>query len=154
MFFRVGDGSLLRSIRRFLKWVSSLNAVDADGFHLELVCGIVDGKIDQLLLGFAHIVYTSQREAIHFRVLDRLQIFDRWLSSSTIRTLMAWRSNIPQKSFLCVRDCSSLLKNDFYFTCRWQSLQRAVAGCAFCARFMCYQKCLNFAVLKVLPSID
>ena len=66
MFFRVGDGSLLRSIRRFLRWVSSLNAVDADGFHLELVCGIVDGKIDQLLLGFAHIVYTSQREAIHF----------------------------------------------------------------------------------------
>ena len=75
LFFRVGDGSLLRSIRRFLRWVSSLNAVDADGFHLELVCGIVDGKIDQLLLGFAHIVYTRQREAIHFRVLDRLQIF-------------------------------------------------------------------------------
>jgi hypothetical protein len=76
LFFRVGDGSLLRSIRRFLRWVSSLNAVDADGcFHLELVCGIVDGKIDQLLLGFAHIVYTRQREAIHFRLLDRLQIF-------------------------------------------------------------------------------
>ena len=76
LFFRVGDGSLLRFIRRFLRWVSSLNAVDADGcFHLELVCGIVDGKIDQLLLGFAHIVYTRQREAIHFRLLDRLQIF-------------------------------------------------------------------------------
>ena len=75
LFFRVGDGSLLRSIRRFLRWVSSLNAVDADGFHLELVCGIVDGKIDQLLLGFAHIVYTRQRETIHFRLLDRLQIF-------------------------------------------------------------------------------
>jgi hypothetical protein len=43
LFFRVGDGSLLRSIRRFLRWASSLNAVDADGFHLELVCGIVDG---------------------------------------------------------------------------------------------------------------
>ena len=27
----------------------------------------------------------------------------RWSSSSTIRTLMAWRSNIPQKSFLCER---------------------------------------------------
>jgi hypothetical protein len=28
----------------------------------------------------------------------------------------------------------------------------AVACCAFCALFMCYQKCLNFEVLKVLPS--
>ena len=27
----------------------------------------------------------------------------RWSSCSTIRTLMAWRSNIPQKSFLCER---------------------------------------------------
>jgi hypothetical protein len=34
------------------------------------------------------------------------------------------------------------------------SLQLAVACCAFCALFMCYQKCLNFAVLKVLPSGD
>jgi len=76
----------------------------------------------------------------------------RWSSSSTIRTLMAWRSNILQKSF--VRDCSSLLKNDLRFTRRWQSLQLAVACCAFCALFMCYQKCLNFAVLKVLPSGD
>jgi hypothetical protein len=65
---------------------------------------------------------------------------------------MAWRSNILQKSF--VRDCSSLLKNDLRFTRRWQSLQLAVACCAFCALFMCYQKCLNFAVLKVLPSGD
>jgi hypothetical protein len=73
-----------------------------------------------------------------------------WSSASTILTLMAWRSNILQKSF--VRDCSSLLKNDLRFTCRWQSLQLAVACCAFCALFMCYQKCLNFAVLKVLPS--
>jgi hypothetical protein len=63
---------------------------------------------------------------------------------------MAWRSNILQKSF--VRDCSSLLKNDLRFMRRWQSLQLAVACCAFCALFMCYQKCLNFAVLKVLPS--
>ena len=78
-------------------------------------------------------VYTSQREAIHFRVLDRLQIFDRWSSSSTILTLMAWRSNILQKSF--VRDCSSLLKNDLRFTRRWQSLQLAVACCAFCALY-------------------
>ncbi len=74
----------------------------------------------------------------------------RWSSSSTILTLMAWRSNILQKSF--VRDCSSLLKNDLRCTRRWQSLQLAVACCAFCALFMCYQKCLNFAVLKVLPS--
>ena len=76
----------------------------------------------------------------------------RWSSSSTILTLMAWRSNILQKSF--VRDCSSLLKNDLPFPRRWQSLQLAVACCAFCALFMCYQKCLNFAVLKVLPSGD
>jgi hypothetical protein len=76
----------------------------------------------------------------------------RWSSSSTILTLMAWCSNILQKSF--VRDCSSLLKNDLRFTGRWQSLQLAVACCAFCALFMCYQKCLNFAVLKVLPSGD
>ena len=74
----------------------------------------------------------------------------RWSSSSTILTLMAWRSNILQKSI--VRDCSSLLKNDLRFTRRWQSLQLAVACCAFCALFMCYQKCLNFAVLKVFPS--
>jgi hypothetical protein len=39
-----------------------------------------------------------------------------------------------------------------YFTCKWQSLQLAVARCAFSALFLCYQKCLNFAVLKVLPS--
>ena len=76
----------------------------------------------------------------------------RWSSSSTILTWMAWRSNILQKSF--VRDCSSLLKNDLRFTRRWQSLQLAVACCAFCALFVCYQKCLNFAVLKVLPSGD
>jgi hypothetical protein len=63
---------------------------------------------------------------------------------------MAWRSNILQKSF--VRDCSSLLKNDLRFTRRWQSLQLAVACCAFCSLIMCYQKCLNFALLKVLPS--
>jgi hypothetical protein len=63
---------------------------------------------------------------------------------------MAWGANILQKSF--VRDCSSLLKNDLRFTRRWQSLQLAVACCAFCALFLCYQKCLNFAVLKVLPS--
>ncbi len=74
----------------------------------------------------------------------------RWSSTSMILTLMAWRSNILQKSF--VRDCSSLLKNDLHFTCRWQSLQLAVACCAFCALFLCYQKCLNFVVLKVLPS--
>ena len=74
----------------------------------------------------------------------------RWSSTSTILTFMAWRSNILQKSF--VRDCASLLKNDLRFTRRWQSLQLAVACCAFSALFMCYQKCLNFAVRKVLPS--
>jgi hypothetical protein len=98
------------------------------------------------------ITVKGKRFTSEYWIVSRFSV--RWSSSSTILTLMAWRSNIPQKSFLCVRDCSSLLKNDFYFTCRWQSLQRAVAGCAFCARFMCYQKCLNFAVLKVLPSID
>ena len=87
---------------------------------------------------------------IHFRVLDRLQVTARWSSASTILTLMAWRSNILQKSF--VRDCSSLLKNDWRFTRRWQSLQLAIACCVFCSLLMCYQKCLNFAVLKVLPS--
>ncbi len=76
--------------------------------------------------------------------------FVRWSSTSTILTLMAWRSNILQKSF--ERDCSSLLKNDLRFTRRWQSLQLAVTCCAFCTLFMCYQKCLNFAVLKVRPS--
>ena len=45
LFFRVWDGSLLRSIRCSEVGLMSLNAaVGADGcFHLELVCVIVDG---------------------------------------------------------------------------------------------------------------
>ncbi len=108
--------------------------------------------IDQLLLGFAHIVYTvkGKRFTSECWIVSRFSV--RWSSTSTILTLMAWRSNIPQEVFPLVRDCLSLLKNDLYFTCKWQSLQLAVASCAFCALFMCYQKCLNFALLKVLPS--
>ncbi len=40
----------------------------------------------------------------------------------------------------------------FAFLRGWQSLQLAVACCAFCELFVCSQKCLNFAGLKVLPS--
>ncbi len=60
---------------------------------------------------------------------------------------MAWRSNFLQKSF--VRDCSSLLKNDLRFTRRWQSLQVAVACCAFCALFMCLSKMLKLCIAEV-----
>ena len=56
--------------------------------------------VDQLLLGFAHIVYTrkGKRVTSEYWIVSRLSV--RWSSTSTIRTLMAWRSNIPQKSFL------------------------------------------------------
>jgi hypothetical protein len=66
---------------------------------------------------------------------------------------MAWRSNIPQKSFLCER---LFIPSEEWFVFYMQMTisTTAVACCAFCALFMCYQKCLNFAVLKVLPSGD
>ena len=59
--------------------------------------------VDQLLLGFAHIVYTrkGKRVTSEYWIVSRLSV--RWSSTSTILTLMAWRSNIPQKSFLCER---------------------------------------------------
>ncbi len=59
--------------------------------------------VDQLLLGFAHIVYTvkGKRVTSEYWIVSRVSV--RWSSTSTIRTLMAWRSNIPQKSFLCER---------------------------------------------------
>ena len=59
--------------------------------------------VDQLLLGFAHIVYTrkGKRVTSEYWIVSRVSV--RWSSTSTIRTLMAWRSNIPQKSFLFER---------------------------------------------------
>jgi hypothetical protein len=49
-----------------------------------------------------HCLY-HQREAIHFSILDRLQIFCLVVIDFNDITLMAWLSNIPQKSFLCER---------------------------------------------------
>jgi hypothetical protein len=50
--------------------------------------------------GYAHIVYThkGKRVTSEYWIVSRVSV--RWSSTSTIRTLMAWRSNIPQKSFL------------------------------------------------------
>ena len=43
----------------------------------------------------------GKRFTSDYWIVSRFSV--RWSSSSTIRTLMAWRSNIPQKSFLCER---------------------------------------------------
>ena len=59
--------------------------------------------VDQFLLGFAHIVYNikGKRFTSEYWIVSRFSV--RWSSTSTILTLMAWRSNIPQKSFLYER---------------------------------------------------
>ena len=151
---------------RFLRWISPLDAVIR---CCQRFCIEAASVLTVVFIWNLFVVSSMVKSINYFWVLPTLSIRGkgkrftsdcwivsrfsvRWSSSSTILTLMAWRCNILQKSF--VRDCSSLLKNDLRFTRRWQSLQLAVACCAFCALCMCYQKCLNFAVLKVLPSGD
>ena len=47
------------------------------------------------------ITVKGKRFTSEYWIVSRFSV--RWSSSSTILTLMAWRSNIPQKSFLCER---------------------------------------------------
>jgi hypothetical protein len=76
---------------------------EVDLVMTELVFQYRRWLVDQLLLGFAHIVYTvkGKRVTSEYWIVSRVSV--RWSSTSTIRTLMAWRFNIPQKSFLCER---------------------------------------------------
>ncbi len=86
LFFRVGDGSLLRSIRRFLRWASSLNAavgccqrfvieaasVLTDFFHLELV--VVSSMVKS-------INYFWVLPTLSIRVKGKRCTFECWIVS-------------------------------------------------------------------------